>query len=282
MNTTIPLKKWTVYNMLTILWECERRPVWSKNKMCWFEKCKCKCWKELRVNRDLIKRWWVKSCWCWKVKPLKAWDKYWRLTVLWEYERRKVWNSWKYQWYEKCKCDCWNELWINKNAIVKWHTKSCWCLSTDKVKERFTKHWWYNTRLYRIFYDIKSRCLNSKNTSYKYYWWRWIKCLWNKYEDFKKDMIEWYDDSLTIDRIDTNWDYCKENCRRVDMKKQLRNTRRNRYFEWWWEKLTVPEIYNKEKPDIKYKTFEARLYRYWRTVEDALYKKPNKILNNNI
>lgn len=36
-----------------------------------------------------------------------------------------------------------------------------------------------------------------------------------------------YQDTLTIDRIDVNGNYCSENCRWVDRKTQNRNTRQN-------------------------------------------------------
>ena len=95
----------------------------------------------------------------------------------------------------------------------------------------------------------------------------------NSFEEFYKDMWDTYIDWYSIDRIDNNWNYCKENCRRADIYTQARNTRRNRYFEYNWETLTVPEIYEKYKPDIKYKTFECRVYTYWRSIEKALLPK---------
>lgn len=73
-------------------------------------------------------------------------------------------------------------------------------------------------RIKDIYLGIKNRCNDYNN---KYYWWRWIKCIWNNVEDFILDMWKEYlihlekywEKQTTIDRIDVNWNYCKENCR---------------------------------------------------------------------
>ena len=217
-----------------------------------------------------------------KVKKLVAWDKYGRLTILWECERRPVWKKWEYHWFEKCKCDCGNVTWVYKWFLKNWHTKSCWCLWDEHRAECWNinkKHWNWNTRLYRIFYDIKQRCYNPKHDRYYCYWDRWIKCLWETYEDFKKDMWEEYDNHVeeywekdtTIDRIDVNWNYCKENCRWVTRKEQMVNTSRNRMEMREWKEMSITEIYNRANPVVCYSTFIARYYTWWRKLKDALY-----------
>jgi len=77
------------------------------------------------------------------------------------------------------------------------------------------KHGMSYTRLYKIWCDMKVRCLNKNNKFYKNYGGRGIKVckVWHDFINFK----EWalnngYDDTLTIDRINSNGDYEPTNC----------------------------------------------------------------------
>ena len=76
---------------------------------------------------------------------------------------------------------------------------------------------------------MKDRCDNAKNQDYNYYWWLWISYdkTRSDFERFYNDMIEWYSDELTIDRINPHWNYCKENCRWSTRLEQSKNQRRN-------------------------------------------------------
>lgn len=77
-----------------------------------------------------------------------------------------------------------------------------------------------NERLYHIYHGIKQRCYNNKNPKYHLYGGKGIKIcsLWNNnYDEFKKWSYEngYSEDvkGLSIDRIDSDMDYCPENCR---------------------------------------------------------------------
>lgn len=91
------------------------------------------------------------------------------------------------------------------------------------------KHGDHKTRLYHIWLNMKYRCNNPNSKDYKNYGAKGIKVLWDSYESFKRDMGKSHDKSfiknnkISLDRIDNNGHYCKQNCRWVDSLTQMNN-----------------------------------------------------------
>jgi hypothetical protein len=85
--------------------------------------------------------------------------------------------------------------------------KSCGCFV-------YKKHGMAKTRFYRIWEDMKKRCNNPQSKHFNRYGGRGIKYdeKWEKFEGFKSDMFESYSNDLTLDRIDNDGNYNKENC----------------------------------------------------------------------
>lgn len=90
----------------------------------------------------------------------------------------------------------------------------------------------HQKKLYKTYGRIKQRCYNKNNKSFKYYGGRGIKCRWKSFEEFYRDMSPGYKTNLTIDRIDVNGDYCKENCKWSTAKEQANNRRTNRIIKF--------------------------------------------------
>ncbi len=90
-----------------------------------------------------------------------------------------------------------------------------------------TKHGMSNTRPYRIWSGMKTRCDNPSKRLERWYAGISYDPRWKDFQAFWDDMGATYADGLTLDRIDSTKDYCAGNCRWVDMKAQSRNRRDN-------------------------------------------------------
>lgn len=101
------------------------------------------------------------------------------------------------------------------------------------------------TRIYSIWTDMKTRCNNPNRPKYARYGGRGIKLCdeWNN--DFQA-FYDWamdngYSDTLTIDRIDNNGNYCPENCRWITMAEQAANKSTIHYITHNGETLSMAE-----------------------------------------
>jgi hypothetical protein len=143
------------------------------------------------------------------------------------------------------------------------------------IKQKRPRHWDCYTKFYRKWRDIKTRCTSKKRRDYKWYWWRWIKCTWITYQEFKRDMFDTYKEWLSIERVDCDWHYCKENCTWIPMRDQIKNRRCNNHYEYNWKVQMLREW--SEELWFNYHTVKDRIRRWW-TPEKA-FETPIRQIN---
>lgn len=138
------------------------------------------------------------------------------------------------------------------------------------------KHGMYRTKLYVCYWNMKYRTENKNSLSYSYYGGRGIKREWKTFEHFCEDMYSSYKEHVrihgekntTLDRIDTNGNYCKENCRWATLSTQQSNKRSNMVIDFNGQKRTATEW--SRITGIPYKTLYARIRYYGWTAQRAL------------
>lgn len=81
--------------------------------------------------------------------------------------------------------------------------------------------------LYMKWSSMKRRCLNKNDKSYTRYGGKGviISPSWMDFVNFHRDMSPTYFKGASIDHIDNNKGYSKENCRWIPLNKQQRNRR---------------------------------------------------------
>ena len=123
--------------------------------------------------------------------------------------------------YGLYRCSCGEEFEATSGSIKTGNTKSCGC-------HKHRGHLRTGHRLYTVWNGMKNRCCNPNSKDYMNYGSRGITLCdsWLSIENFIKDMDNSYRDGLSIDRIDNNKGYSKENCRWTTLEVQQQNTRR--------------------------------------------------------
>lgn len=170
----------------------------------------------------------------------------------------------------RCICDCGNEIHTTTMNLRSGDTKSCGCYKHDSTVARMTTHGESDTRLHSIWKAMRKRCNNPHDSAYNYYGGKGIKVCeeWDDFTSFKEwAMANGYSDDLTIDRIDSDKDYCPQNCRWSNFKDQCNNRTNNCFIEYNGERLTIAQW--SERLGIKYTTLYRRI-KCGKSPEEAL------------
>lgn len=180
------------------------------------------------------------------------WDgeKFGRLTIMGEAEKRKHSGNWFRMM--KCKCDCGNKKIVRLSHLTAGATMSCGCLCREKIGLINKTHGKSYTKIFQIWGNMKSRCYNKNNIGYHRYGGRGISVCdsWLKFENFFDDMGD-VPKGMTLDRIDNNGNYCKKNCKWSTKEEQANNRRTSRIIEYRNKKYTLTQLANKNNIDVR-------------------------------
>ena len=148
-----------------------------------------------------------------------------------------------------CKCDCGNIKVYRVDKLLSGRTKSCSCYTRKLLSERNKiprKHITEFKDTRKIWLGVKYRCLNPKYNKYRLYGGRGITISpeWMDFEVFLSDMGERPSRKYSIERIDSEKGYSKQNCKWATSLEQARNRRDTRYFEFGNCKMKLPEWAN--------------------------------------
>jgi hypothetical protein len=150
-----------------------------------------------------------------------------------------------------CECDCGTIKTLSKGSLTSGSSSSCGCLRKESTGNRARTHGKTNTLAYVSWLGIIKRCYNPNEPAYKNYGGRGITVCeeWkNSFENFLHDMGP-RPLGISIERIDNNGNYNKNNCVWASRKTQNRNSRNNNLVTYnsstkpvsaWCELLGIP------------------------------------------
>lgn len=223
-----------------------------------------------------------------------------RLVAL--YPTKKVGT--KIYWMFECECKKRKEIradqvFVKENSVRR--TLSCGCLhselnNTIRKEQLITMsktHGMSNTRFYRIWKKIKSRCNNPKDIRYSNYGGRGISICkqWNSFEGFKNDMYDSYlnhctefgEENTTIERKNVNDDYYKENCIWATPLKQANNKVNTVYVRLIsGEKISIHEycrLVSKNYNTCRSRYVRSKYYKNKEDIPEELLKENTEVIN---
>lgn len=167
-----------------------------------------------------------------------------------------------------CVCDCGEHTVKTRIHLLHDKIMSCGCLRRVSRPIHGHAKKSQRTRVYAIWKGMLSRCRDRGNSGYKHYGARGISVCerWLDFKSFLEDM-GYPSDGLSIDRIDVNGNYEKNNCRWATRNQQARNTRNSVVVEYLGQRKSIHDW--ADVLGIKASTLKKRLSDGWST-EKAL------------
>ena len=129
----------------------------------------------------------------------------------------------------RCLCECGKVILVQRGNIFR-KNASCGCYRRENLSKIKRIHGMRNTRQYRIWAGMKTRCTNPKSNRSHIYYERGISYdpKWKNFTGFWSDMKNGYRNDLTLERKNNNLGYSKSNCKWATYKEQANNRRNNK------------------------------------------------------
>lgn len=168
--------------------------------------------------------------------------------------------------YWLCRCDCGAETKVCTNQLLTGRSKSCGCKIGENISKARSVHGHTaggNSRTYRIWANMVTRCHNPKADNWAHYGGRGIKVCdrWRgSFSAFLEDMGP-APDKLTLDRIDSEGPYEPLNCRWTTRLEQANNKRNTRFITVNGERMTVPQA--SRRFGLSYSLLHSRIASGW-------------------
>lgn len=129
-----------------------------------------------------------------------------------------------------CICECGKTVVVRTGNLRNGHTKSCGCISMEKLLERSVTHGMSKSPEFWSWWGMQERCYNPKCVKYPVYGGRGIKVCdrWlgkDGFQNFLEDMGGRPSKGYTVERDDANGDYETKNCRWATNEEQSLNKR---------------------------------------------------------
>jgi hypothetical protein len=177
-------------------------------------------------------------------------------------------------WTCQCACPLGTIEDIPANRLKRGRANSCGCDTGRLISEANTSHGLCETREYEVWSAMLQRCLNANSPNYDLYGGRGITVCeaWREsFEAFLADMGPRPSDDHSIDRVDNNGPYNRENCRWTTRDEQARNRRTTIWITYNGQTLTATqwEAELASISGVKARNILERLRWQW-PVEDAL------------
>lgn len=237
--------------------------------------CRCRCGTERVVTKNTLLNGRSKSCGCYHRERMHetsyedlVGQRFEHLLVKKDIGRRGTSTLWL------CLCDCGNYTEATTADLRRRHKVSCGCYA----KSMRITHGGSKERLYQEWLSMRRRCYDKNTIGWDIYGGRGIIVCeeWsNDYDAFRKWSYEnGYDDTLTLDRINYDGNYCPDNCRWITKHDQCRNTRYNRFETMNGETKTVIDwCEHFGLSEAETKRVYVRLRHGW-PIKEALFEPP--------